>query len=320
MTDTTAAAAQPDLVFSQLDPDIDIETIEEHVKPLSQAKTTASQYRNLDNLTEVERESLICATARTMLFLGAAKMPLDKKKVLDVATKQYLANSGSSRLPSVMNAVFDSASQRLNDLFGYVVMPAPDFMFESLPKKYTDRFYLVNPIKDLDGTHSKALHAHDEDVAARGVLMVILAFAFCKGTLRSGIKKGVGGRWITGAVLYRLLNSLDDRFPDEPPRIIKGLSSRSRTRIEGLPCDFETLLDRFVAQDYLLREKDEQYDQEDRDGVQYVYMMGPRSALEIGRKQLVYFCAEVLDEQEPDPTMLKEIDGFSEDEDEEEEE
>ena len=76
MTDTTAAAAQPDLVFSQLDPDIDIETIEEHVKPLSQAKTTASQYRNLDNLTEVERESLICATARTMLFLGAAKMPL----------------------------------------------------------------------------------------------------------------------------------------------------------------------------------------------------------------------------------------------------
>ena len=38
----------------------------------------------------------------------------------------------------------------------------------------------------------------------------------------------------------------------------------------------------------------------------FLYAMGPRSLLEIGRKQIIYFCAEILDEQ-PDPTMLQEL-------------
>jgi hypothetical protein len=38
----------------------------------------------------------------------------------------------------------------------------------------------------------------------------------------------------------------------------------------------------------------------------FQYAMGPRAAMEIGRKQIVYFCAEVLDE-EPDETMIAEI-------------
>ena len=50
---------------------------------------------------------------------------------------------------------------------------------------------------------------------------------------------------------------------------------------------------------------------------QIQYAMGPRSHLEIGRKQVIHFCAEVLGE-EPDPTMLAELEE-SGDEGEEEE-
>jgi len=56
------------------------------------------------------------------------------------------------------------------------------------------------------------------------------------------------------------------------------------------------------------------------EGVDMFYAMGPRAAMEIGRKQIVYFCAEILDEQ-PDPTMLSEIvqDGGDEGQDQESE-
>ena len=47
--------------------------------------------------------------------------------------------------------------------------------------------------------------------------------------------------------------------------------------------------------------------------------MGPRSAIEIGRRQIIYFCAEVLDEA-PCPTMLKEVEEDEEDDGQEEEE
>jgi len=42
------------------------------------------------------------------------------------------------------------------------------------------------------------------------------------------------------------------------------------------------------------------------DEAQFQYSMGPRAAMEIGRRQVIYFCSEILDEQ-PDPTMLQEI-------------
>ena len=49
------------------------------------------------------------------------------------------------------------------------------------------------------------------------------------------------------------------------------------------------------------------------------YAMGPRAAMEVGRKQIIYFCSNVLDEQ-PDPTMLAEVEKDEESEKEEEEE
>ena len=44
-----------------------------------------------------------------------------------------------------------------------------------------------------------------------------------------------------------------------------------------------------------------------------------RAAIEVGRKQVIYFCASILDEQ-PDPTMLKEVDEDDEVEEEESDE
>ena len=44
-----------------------------------------------------------------------------------------------------------------------------------------------------------------------------------------------------------------------------------------------------------------------------------RAAIEVGRKQVIYFCACILDEQ-PDPTMLKEEDEDDEVEEDESDE
>ena len=75
------------------------------------------------------------------------------------------------------------------------------------------------------------------------------------------------------------------------------------------------MLERFVHLDYLLKDKIEETEsgrEASEDGKVIAYAMGPRAAMEIGRKQLVQFCAQILDEQ-PDPTMLAEIDEDEED-------
>ena len=41
------------------------------------------------------------------------------------------------------------------------------------------------------------------------------------------------------------------------------------------------------------------------------YTMGPRAAIEIGRRQVIFFCGEILDE-ELDPTMLQELEAVME--------
>eukprot|EP00558_Chaetoceros_sp_UNC1202_P009124 CAMPEP_0197236362 /NCGR_PEP_ID=MMETSP1429-20130617/3486_1 /TAXON_ID=49237 /ORGANISM="Chaetoceros sp., Strain UNC1202" /LENGTH=132 /DNA_ID=CAMNT_0042695121 /DNA_START=24 /DNA_END=423 /DNA_ORIENTATION=- len=62
--------------------------------------------------------------------------------------------------------------------------------------------------------------------------------------------------------------------------------------------------------DYLIKHKLETSGDGATSAVQednaYQYAMGPRALIEVGRKQIIYFCAQVLD-QEPDPTMLQEL-------------
>ena len=93
----------------------------------------------------------------------------------------------------------------------------------------------------------------------------------------------------------------------------------------GTP-DVDTAIERFLHLDYLIKEKVMPVGAAASDAGQIQYAMGPRSHLEVGRKQVICFCAEILGE-EPDPTMLAELEeseddgeGDGEEDDEEEDE
>ena len=47
----------------------------------------------------------------------------------------------------------------------------------------------------------------------------------------------------------------------------------------------------------------------------FLYALGPRAAVEIGRRQIIFFCAEILDEEANDE-MLQEVDRDAEEEEE----
>ena len=44
----------------------------------------------------------------------------------------------------VAGAIFEQAKEKLKDLYGWDVQGPPQYMLESLPKKYQDRHYVVN--------------------------------------------------------------------------------------------------------------------------------------------------------------------------------
>lgn len=200
-------------------------------------------------------------------------------------------------------------------------------MEEALTTKYKNRLYLINNVKDdEDGTHSINLHSASTDSCVeKSILMVVLALAYSKGSpARTGAMKGAGKttRWITDYQLYNLLHRVDENIPSEPPSQEgkKKISGRGRPSLENpgpggggvaQTPDIDVLLERFVSLDYLLKDKVDETEmgresQASEDGKVIAYAMGPRAAMEIGRKQIVYFCSQILDEQ-PDPTMLDEI-------------
>ena len=73
----------------------------------------------------------------------------------------------------------------------------------------------------------------------------------------------------------------------------------------GLTPDVDIALEKFVHLDYLVKKK---FDRAG-DGIgddTFSYAIGPRALLVVGERQIICFCAQVLD-QEPDPTMLQEL-------------
>ena len=297
-----------------------------------------SEITKLDALNPTTRNKIVTDLSRMLLFKALGmKDPVDRTKVCAEATGE---------VRGVSKSALNVAEKRLRDVFGFGVKCVSKKMGENLPARFKNRLYLINEVADdEEGTHSLNLHsAHKECMTERGLLMVVLSFAFCKGTsaVRSGLMKGAGKktRWITEHHLYSLLHRVDENIPSEPPSAEGRKKSRSGGGRQSLggggggegggvseTPDIDALLEKFVSQDYLLRDKIEEGDEttagSSEDGKVIAYAMGPRAAMEVGRRQVVYFCSNVLDEQ-PDPTMLAEIDededGDSSEEEEAEEE
>ena len=279
----------------------------------------AIELTRLTQLNDDVQERIVTDLARMLLFKGLSGEPIDRLKVI----KEAIGDQFDSQRTNIANAALAKASERLRQTFGFELSRAPKYMeddkyFPCSKTKIKDRLYLINSVKDDEtGSHSKALQSvHIESSVEKGLLMLILAFIYCKGEM---IKEGKT-RWITCEALYRLLHSVDEHIPAEPPS-----SSSSRAASSSWEANTDTLisaqstpnvdalLQKFVYFDYLIKMKmDEnaqgtQTQSNNDDSNHVAYAMGPRAALEIGRKQVLFFCSEILDEQ-PDPTMLAELD------------
>ena len=314
--------------------DSDVED-DDDVRPMTQftfSQIDPDQSQFLECPKENERKKLdslgiagnraITDLSRMILFKALSGDVIDKTKCVAEALGDGMKKE------RVATAVLSEAEKRLRNVFGFAIRKVPAKMEEELPSRFGNRLYLINDVvDDSDGTHSLNIQSsHVESSVERGVLIMILAFAFCKGTamVTSGQMKGAGKqtRWITEHHLYGLMHRVDENIPAEPPSAEGRKKSRSSRKSlspddadggVGQTPDIDALLERFVQLDYLLRDKIEEPDgcegsTQSEDGKVTAYAMGPRAAMEVGRKQIIYFCSNVLDEQ-PDPTMLAEVDG-----------
>lgn len=259
------------------------------------AKDTAKAA--LLGLEEDVREKQIMDLTRYCIFRSLAGLPITR------ADCSKVVNAGRT-----VDAVLEMVNERLDNLFGWELRSCPDYMMSMkfIPKKHKERYYCVNHLDSEDDAvsaeHAKELHAiHGSK--AKGLLMVVLALMYCQGEPIDD------SRWMSEADLYRLLHRLDENVPEYPPSTTKSSTQATQRMFENGTPQVDILLQRFTDMDYLVKMK-LPADWEDRfpsaEEASFVYCMGPRSAIEVGRQQVVYFCAEVLDE-EPDPSMLAEL-------------
>ena len=263
-----------------------------------------SERTNIENLDREAQEKYLSSISRMVLFRAFEKEPIDRLKVIKDAGIPAKVRIGS--------AAFQEASRRLRNVFGFELNRMPKYMgnMKGMPPRFKDRYYLLNTVKDTEqGTHCKAIHSvHEGASVEKGFILLVNGLIFCKGE-----SKANSTRKILERDLYRYLNRVDDSIPEEPPA--QGTSrakARSKYRIhtkgDGLTPNVDALLEQCVNWDYFIKEKatDENYSSENYEEGDFLYSMGPRSAMEIGRKQIIYFCASILGE-EPDPSMLREI-------------
>mmetsp|Transcript_60488 Transcript_60488/g.148407 ORF Transcript_60488/g.148407 Transcript_60488/m.148407 type:complete len:358 (-) Transcript_60488:159-1232(-) len=273
---------------------------------------------NLKNLKKEDRDRKLSSLSRLILFKALEREPIERLKALK--------DSGIDPKDYMSGAALEEAGERLRVVFGFELNRIPTWMErqKDLPSKFKDRHYVLNSCMDTPtGDLSRAIHsAHVGPSIERGFLLVVLGLIFCKGQSRSN-----GPRKALERDLYRLLNRLDDNIPEDPPSQGTGRAKKSGqyragdlTESRSTP-NVDALLDLFVHWDYLIREKaseDNCVFQNLEEG-DVIYSIGPRSAMEIGMKQIIAFCAEVLD-QEPDPSMIKEVEEqMADDEDEDDE-
>ena len=270
----------------------------------------------LAGMDDRARSLIVTDLSRYLLFKSLSNEPIDRTKLAKEAFPDNLQDS------RVTNATLEMATQRLQSVFGFDVRQVEDHVKKNknMPNKYKDRLYVVNQIKDDDyGSHSKKLHGyHVDSCVEKGLLMLVLAFIYCKGEVKDSM------RWLDANVLYRLLHSVDENIPATPTleqknrnalrESIGGITSPAAAAAAssgelsgvGLTPNVDVALDKFVHSDYIVKKKFEQNNGDAAVEDTFHYAIGPRALLVVGLKQIVHFCADIL-EQQPDPTMLQEL-------------
>ena len=261
------------------------------INPVKDAERT-----NLMNLSVTQREKAIHDLSRLILFKALTGDSIDRAKCIKEANIQDA---------KITTAAFDEANLRLQHCFGFQLRRIPAWMeaYKSISKTLKERYYVMNAVQDDTGHHSRQLHS---GAIEHGLLMLVLAFCYCKGQARND-----GSRWMYDGDLYRLLHRLDENLPNEPPAPGSKRKQGSST-VTGNTPNVDVLLEQFVHRNYLLKEK--VVGDPDLPENAVFYSMGPRAGIEIGRKQVLYFCAEILDE-EVTPGMIQELEGEEGDED-----
>jgi len=287
-------------MFSQLAPEAS-----QSVKP-----ETTSDRKNLDNLDREAQEKYLASISRLILFRGLEKEPIDRLKVIK--------DAGIAVKDRIGSAAFQEASRRLRNVFGFELNRIPKYMEnqKGMPPRFKDRYYLQNNLGDTQhGTHCQAIHSvHQSSCIEKGFILLVNGLIFCKGESKANSTRKVLER-----DLYKYLHRVDDAIPEEPP---VGGSTRFKARshyFRGIQADaltpsVDALLEQCVNWDYFVKEKateDNCLSQNLEEG-DILYSIGPRSALEIGRRQIIGFCAAILGES-PDPSMLREVDDDIED-------
>lgn len=266
--------------------------------------------KNIEKLDRDAQEKYLSSVSRLILFRALEKEPIDRLKLTKDA-----GISGKDRIGS---AAFQEASRRLRNVFGFELNRIPKYMenMKGMPPRFKDRYYILNAVNDTQqGTHSMAIHSvHQGSSVEKGFILLVNGLIFCKGE-----SKGNSTRKITERDLYRYLHRVDDAIPEDPPaqgtsRAKARTQYRTTTAADGLTPNADTLLEQCVYWDYFIKEKatEENCLQQNFEDGDMLYSMGPRSAMEIGRKQIIYFCASILGE-DPDPSMLREVEDDIED-------
>jgi hypothetical protein len=262
------------------------------------------EQRNLESLDDEAREKHLTSLSRLILFRALEREPIDRLKIVK--------DAGINMKDKISSAAFQEAADRLRNVFGFELSRIPKYMEKTkdLASKYKDRLYVLNQVRDNKrGTHSRAIQSgHYGSSIEKGFILLVCSLIYCKGFSRANHSQKILER-----DLYRLLHRVDDSIPEEPPQ--QGTARhkdrskyRTLTENEGLTPNADSLLEMCCHWDYLIKEKatDENCGSQALEDGDMLYSMGPRAVMEIGRRQIIFFCAEVLGE-EPDPTMLKEV-------------
>jgi len=275
----------------------------------------AAEKHRLSEMDASSRSRIITDLSRYILFKALSGEPIDRSKLAKEAFPDNLQDR------RVTNATLMEVRMNLEKVFGFQIRSVPHKIMQNknMPNKYKDRLIVVNKAMDDEmGSHSKMVHGYHVDSAVeKGLLMLILAFIYCKGEIRDGL------RWLDANVLYSLLHSVDENIPATPSQEVRvGRKRESLGRITspspgggdgnsdsgvGMTPNVDLALERFLYMDYLVKKKfDQQGDGTAAVDDAYSYAIGPRALIVVGSRQIVYFCADVLGQQ-PDPTMLQEL-------------